>query len=83
MGASLSHVRIRRSTPLLLLFALLAPAVASEERPVHDSPEAVQPLQPGARVPSATVRRVTGESLDLASLVSERGAMLVFYRGGW
>jgi len=68
---------------MVLLFALLALPVAAEERPVYDSPEAVQPLRPGAEVPSATVRRVTGESLDLASLVSERGALLVFYRGGW
>ena len=68
---------------LLALLALLAVPLAAEERPVYDSPHEVQPLQPGARVPSAEVRRVTGESLDLASLVSERGALLVFYRGGW
>lgn len=73
--------------PLLLLLSLgLGPAACgSGEAPptAYPSPEAVQPLPPGSRVPSATVRGVAGEPLDLAALVAERGALLVFYRGGW
>ncbi len=50
---------------------------------VYPTAEAVVPLAPGARVPSATVQSVRGEPVDLAELVRESGALLVFYRGGW
>lgn len=67
---------------MMALFALAAcDAFGGGE--VHPSPDAVAPLQPGARVPAVSVQTVTGESVDLAGLVSERGALLVFYRGGW
>ena len=47
------------------------------------SPEAAVPRAPGQVVPSASVQTVTGESVDLADLVRDEGALLVFYRGGW
>jgi peroxiredoxin len=43
----------------------------------------VEPLAPGARVPSVRVQTLLGEPVDLADLVREQGALLVFYRGGW
>lgn len=66
----------------LATLALLAGGAAHAEGRVHASPEAVEPLEAGERVPSATVRSVAGESVDLAALVRD-GALLVFYRGGW
>lgn len=59
----------------------IAPAAA--ENVVHPDAESVRPLQPGASVPSATVRTLEGDPIDLADLVREQGALLVFYRGGW
>jgi hypothetical protein len=50
---------------------------------VYASPEAVQPLEIGSVVPSVEVRTVSGAAVDLASVVRESGALLVFYRGGW
>jgi peroxiredoxin len=50
---------------------------------VYATAAEVEPLQPGSRVPSASVTSVKGETVDLAELVRERGALLVFYRGGW
>lgn len=43
----------------------------------------VVPLAPGAKVPSVSVQTVQGDPVDLAALVREQGALLVFYRGGW
>lgn len=71
--------------PLLLLLALsmgASPALAGGGR-VHPSPESVEPLPPGASVPPVSVRTVTGDAVELAGLVRDRGALLVFYRGGW
>ncbi len=76
---------MRRSA--LALAALLAAAACAPEEAAgpraHPSPEAVRPLPVGASVPSVAVRSVGGERVDLAELVRERGALLVFYRGGW
>ena len=58
-----------------------APARAGDR--VYATAAEVEPLQPGSRVPSASVTSVKGETVDLAELVRERGALLVFYRGGW
>jgi peroxiredoxin len=43
----------------------------------------VQPLAAGARIPVASLTTVDGEPIDLARAMGERGALLVFYRGGW
>ena len=83
-GVSLGPVPSRRSRVACLVgLALLALPALADEQPIHDSAEAVQPLQPGTRVPGAELRSVSGEAVDLAALVAERGALLVFYRGGW
>ena len=63
------------------LLLIAGPATAA--KPVYPSAEAVQPLQPGASVPSVGVRAVDGTTVDLSKLVSKSGALLVFYRGGW
>jgi hypothetical protein len=63
----------------LILIAGLATAKDS----VYQNAEAVQPLQPGAAVPSVSVRAVDGSTVDLPNIVRQSGALLVFYRGGW
>jgi len=63
---------------------LLACAPSREDAGrVYPDAASVEPLAPGARVPSVTVRTVAGEPVDLAAAVRDRGALLVFYRGGW
>ncbi len=58
-------------------------AMSASAQTTHLSPEAAVPRAPGQVVPSASVQTVTGESVDLADLVRDEGALLVFYRGGW
>ena len=62
---------------------LLIAGLACAENPVYPNAEATRPLQPGASVPSVGVRSLDGSTADLAKLVSNTGALLVFYRGGW
>jgi hypothetical protein len=62
---------------------LLIAGLASAANSVYPNAEAAQPLQPGAAVPSVSVRAVDGSTVDLSRLVSKSGALLVFYRGGW
>ena len=68
---------------LATLTALCTTGTAAAADGVYPNAEAVVPLGSGARVPSAVVQSVTGEPVDLADLVRESGALLVFYRGGW
>ena len=68
---------------LAALLASSAPSAPWAEGRVHSTPEAVQPLSVGARVPSARVESVRGEPVDLAEVVRKHGALIVFYRGGW
>ena len=58
-------------------------AMSASAQTTHPSPEAAAPRAAGQVVPSASVQTVTGESVDLADLVRDEGALLVFYRGGW
>lgn len=75
----------------LLVFAAATlatapPALADPSAPsarVHPDAESVEPLRVGAQVPSARVRTIDGDPVDVATLTKERGALLVFYRGGW
>jgi len=66
-----------------LLALLLAAGAASGADRIYPSAEEVEPLAAGDRVPVATVKTVSGDPLDLQERVRERGALLVFYRGGW
>jgi hypothetical protein len=61
----------------------LIAGLAAAADPVYPSAEAAQPLQPGASVPSVSVRAVDGATVDLSKLARKSGALLVFYRGGW
>ena len=67
----------------LLLFCGVGHAGETEGPRAYPDAESVQPLGVGARVPSVTVREVDGDPVDLAEVVRESGALLVFYRGGW
>ena len=62
---------------------LLIAGLATAADAVYPSAEAAQPLQPGASVPSVSVRAVDGSTVDLSQLARKSGALLVFYRGGW
>ena len=57
-------------------------AVRAGDR-VYPTPRDVEPLAPGTPVPSARVETVRGDPVDLVEVVRDRGALLVFYRGGW
>ena len=90
MSGTGSHRGLRWLPAAALGLAVLLAGCADAPDPdpgpagrVYDSAERVEPLALGSSVPSASIRNVAGETLDLAGLVAERGALLVFYRGGW
>ncbi len=66
--------------PILVAVATGTPRAAER---VYPTAEQVQPLAAGARIPVASLTTVDGEPIDLARAMGERGALLVFYRGGW
>ena len=79
----MTRSRVRLLSCAVAVALLAAGAAARAQDRVYPDAEAVEPLAPGARVPSAPLQTVRGEPADLAELMRERGALLVFYRGGW
>jgi len=63
---------------LLALATFFAFPVYGEERLAETAP-----LQVGDSVPVVSVTKVNGESVSLMELVSDKPAVLIFYRGGW
>jgi hypothetical protein len=86
-SATLAAVRLivhtARYSAWVVAAALVTAGSALAEGRVYSSAEAVEPLAPGARVPSTQVESLDGDPVDLAEVVRDRGALLVFYRGGW
>ena len=71
-------------TALFVLIMMAAsPASAAELKEPAGSAETVAPLLVGSPVPAAKVKTLDGTDVDLASLLSEKRAILIFYRGGW
>jgi hypothetical protein len=62
--------------------ALLAAPATGADR-VYASAQQVEPLAVGDSVPPVQLTTVKGETVELAELLHECGALLVFYRGGW
>lgn len=60
-----------------------ADAAASADAAVPNRAEDVTPLDVGQTAPTATLRTVAGESVDLKKRFAERPTALIFYRGGW
>ena len=75
----------RRGTKAALLasLVLLPQSVLAGSGRAYPSAEAVKPLEPGAPVPATVVQTIDGQEVNLAKLVHDEGALLVFYRGGW
>jgi hypothetical protein len=79
----LAHAVRSASIRTAVASALLLAGAALAEGRVYPDARSVEPLSPGERVPSVRVQSLGGERIDLAERVRERGALLVFYRGGW
>lgn len=65
------------------VMVFLATGSARAADRVYPRPEAVEPLAIGTPVPSVQVKTVRGEPVNLREAMGDRGALLVFYRGGW
>ena len=72
---------------ILLMMLFMGGAVMGEkekERKVPpDSPKDVSPLKVGDEIPDTTLVADNKESVNLVDLVTDKPAILIFYRGGW
>jgi len=86
-SARLAAMRLIQPTARLLLWAtagvLLATGSVRAADRVYPTPEAVEPLAPGTKVPAVRVETVRGDPVELLEVMRNRGALLVFFRGGW
>lgn len=71
---------LRLTAGVALALIAAAPVVAAE---AYASPTEVRPLLIGSEVPSVEVLALDGTSVDLKSVVGDKKAVVIFYRGGW
>lgn len=57
--------------------------MAREFKQAAKSPEQVCPLMAGLAITSVRLMTSDGAEVDLAALVKEKPAVIVFYCGGW
>ena len=76
------RLRIVVALGALLIVSAAGSAPAGEGR-VYSSAKEVEPLAVGSPIPAVSVRSVEGAPVDLREQLRGRGALLIFYRGGW
>jgi hypothetical protein len=76
------HLRLAIALAALLIVSAASSAWAGEGR-VYSSAKEVEPLAVGSPIPAANIRTVEGAPVDLREQLRGRGALLIFYRGGW
>ncbi len=64
-----------------VLFVLAAAAHAADD--VASSATEIRPLLIGTIVPELTLKAANGNAFDLNGALSQKPAVLIFYRGGW
>lgn len=52
-------------------------------QPIPTSAEQVRPLLNGSKVPDLKLKTSTGKAFNLRAELSQKPAVLIFYRGGW
>lgn len=69
---------------VVCMSASLAPTVRADDEPrVFPDAASVEPLAVGSPIPAVRIRTIDAEAIDLRKAIGDRGALLVFYRGGW
>lgn len=75
-----SHTWASWAAAAAILVLGAVPMLAAD---AYGSPAEVHPLLLGSEVPSVEVLTLEGAAVDLKSIVGERKAVVIFYRGGW
>lgn len=57
--------------------------MAYDKNKIAKSAEDVCPIKIGAEIPSAIIRTIKGEEIDIRELAKNQKTVVIFYRGGW
>jgi peroxiredoxin len=78
----MSRYLIALTALFIATFPAQSPAQESRTA-IHETAEQVQPLLPGMKAPSFTVRDAQGHTVSFDPARLEKPLVLTFYRGGW
>jgi len=65
------------------VFLIFSMNAFAQKTGVADKSTDTSPLVTGEVIPNVTVKNISGELVELNSLVSAKPTILIFYRGGW
>ncbi len=67
----------------IIVLAVLLQSNSLYSKVIIESPEDVCPILIGQSVSQIRLKDIEGNMVDLGNLVSEKPAIIIFYRGGW
>lgn len=50
---------------------------------IAEKPERVSPILIGQKIPSAALKKLDGNSIDLQQAINNKASLIIVYRGGW
>lgn len=75
--------KIILTTFLILQLMIIGTTMAEDKNKIAKSAEDICPIKIGTEVPSATIRTIEGNEIDIREVIKGQKAIVIFYRGGW
>jgi len=57
--------------------------MVAEENKIAKSAEDICPVKIGTEIPSALIKSINGNELDIKEIAKDQKSIIIFYRGGW
>jgi len=67
----------------ILLLLITGSIMAAEENKIAKSAEDICPVKIGTEIPSALIKSINGNELNIKEIVKDQKSIIIFYRGGW
>lgn len=75
--------KILITTFINMLLIITGNIMAGELNKVANSVNEICPVKIGTEVPSAMIKSINGNDLDIKEIVKDQKSIIIFYRGGW
>ena len=70
-------------TVYILLLLITGSIMVAEENKIAKSAEDICPVKIGTEIPSALIKSINGNELDIKEIAKDQKSIIIFYRGGW
>lgn len=68
---------------IIMLLIITGNILAKENNKIAKSAEDICPVKIGTEIPSALIKSINGNELDIKEIAKDQKSIIIFYRGGW